>query len=223
MTILEIKERCLSCFDVIVFDCDSTLTGIEGIDELAKLKGVENEVVDLTRLAMEGLIAIDQVYRRRLEIVRPTLADLQWLAERYIEHRTANATDVIQKLSHFGKKLFIVSGGCRQAIEPFAQDLGIPKENVFAVELKFDSEGEYLGFDEQSPLTRQGGKKEILKELTQRGPTLFVGDGATDLEVKEVVDLFVGFGGVICRSVVQQQAEIFIMELSKVIPLATGL
>lgn len=223
MVITEKKERRLIGFDIVALDCDMTLSMIEGIDELARLKGVEEEVVILTRKAMNGEIPLAQVFRRRLEIVQPTIEDLAWLAQRYQENQVWDAKIVIETLNRLGKEVFIVSGGYQQAIEPFAQSLGIPKENVFAVELKFDSEGEYLGFDELSPLARQGGKKEILKELTQRGPTLFVGDGATDLEVKEVVDLFVGFGGVICRSVVQQQAEIFIMELSKVIPLATGL
>lgn len=36
----------------IIFDCDSTLSSIEGIDELAETKNVQQEVSRLTELAM---------------------------------------------------------------------------------------------------------------------------------------------------------------------------
>ena len=40
--------------DEIFFDCDSTLSSIEGIDELARLRGVEERIVTLTNAAMDG-------------------------------------------------------------------------------------------------------------------------------------------------------------------------
>ena len=45
-------------FRLIFFDCDSTLTAIEGIDELARLKGQYDHIAALTRRAMlSGYIA----------------------------------------------------------------------------------------------------------------------------------------------------------------------
>ena len=41
-------------FDLIFFDCDSTLSAIEGVDELARLKGKEWRVSLLTQKAMDG-------------------------------------------------------------------------------------------------------------------------------------------------------------------------
>ena len=38
----------------MVFDCDSTLSLIEGINELAAMNGVPYEVAELTRHAMGG-------------------------------------------------------------------------------------------------------------------------------------------------------------------------
>src|SRR5690606_23891673 len=59
-------------FRSIVFDCDSTLVSVEGIDELA---GAHKEAVQaLTDAAMEGSVPLDEVYGRRLEIIRPTRA-----------------------------------------------------------------------------------------------------------------------------------------------------
>ena len=41
-------------YDFIFFDCDSTLSTIEGIDELARMKGKFDEVKSMTDAAMEG-------------------------------------------------------------------------------------------------------------------------------------------------------------------------
>ena len=64
----------------------------------------------------------------------------------------------------------------------------------------------------------------MLKELAKLGSILFVGDGVTDLEAKEVVDLFVGFGGVKIREVVKNEADLFIEDktLEKIKDMAVG-
>ena len=72
-------------FDAVCFDCDSTLSRIEGIDELAKRAGCEAEIAALTKAAMNGEVPLDAVYGKRLERVRPGRADLDWLAQRYVE------------------------------------------------------------------------------------------------------------------------------------------
>lgn len=43
--------------DAIVFDCDATLSQIEGIDGLAKVNGVEERVRLLTEEAMEKRVS----------------------------------------------------------------------------------------------------------------------------------------------------------------------
>jgi hypothetical protein len=57
---------------IIAFDCDSTLSGIEGIDEMARLRGAAcfAEIDAMTRDAMEGRISLDSIFARRLDIVR---------------------------------------------------------------------------------------------------------------------------------------------------------
>ncbi|TAK75879.1 MAG: phosphoserine phosphatase, partial [Gammaproteobacteria bacterium] len=50
----------------IVFDCDGTLSMIEGIDELAKHNGVSEAVQALTAEAMEKTGLHPDLYRQRL-------------------------------------------------------------------------------------------------------------------------------------------------------------
>ena len=63
---------------LICFDCDSTLSSIEGIDELGRARGaaVFAEVEAMTNDAMNGKLPVEAVFGRRLEIIRPTRADV---------------------------------------------------------------------------------------------------------------------------------------------------
>jgi hypothetical protein len=53
---------------------------------------------------------------------------------------------------------------------------------------------------------------------------LMVGDGASDLATRGVVDLFVGFGGVVAREKVRAGSDVFIASASiaPILPLAAG-
>lgn len=181
-------------YGTLVFDCDSTLCAMEGIEELAR----DNpEITRLTRAAMEGSVPLEQVYGRRLALVRPTRADLERIGARYVETLVPNAVALVAALQALGKRVCIVSGGLLPAVRRVAQVLAIPPAQVFAVDLRFDRAGLYAGFDEASPLARAGGKIGLLRGLRRTDERLaFVGDGATDLEAAPEADRFVAFGGV---------------------------
>ncbi len=79
------------------------------------------------------------------------------------------------------------------------------------MDLFFDEQGNYSGFDEQNRLTQNRGKIEVVQDLAGQGKrTVFVGDGVTDLEAGETVDLFIGFGGVVRRPEVEKKAKYYI-------------
>ena len=201
-------------YDIVVFDCDSTLTKIEGVDLLAELKGREKEVKALTEMTMNGHLPFHHALQRRLGMIKPTKKELLWLGEQYIENRLPDAREVIARLKEAGRKVYIVTGGYREAVEILAEYLGVKKRNVFALDLKFGKNENYLGPNWKNPLSQHDGKREILRRISKQGKTIFVGDGATDLETKDVVDLFVGFGGVVVRPIVKENADVFLEELS---------
>ncbi len=196
-------------YGTIVFDCDSTLSGIEGIDELAG--DLRPEIAALTQRAMAGELPLEAVYGLRLARIRPTRDRLARLAEEYAAAALPGAGDLVRRLRSLGKRVVVVSGGVRQAVEPFAAGLGIPATDVRAVELFFDGSGQYLGFDESSPLARSGGKIEVLRDLARApgaGALAFVGDGITDLEAAGEVARFVAFAGFVRRPEVVTRARV---------------
>jgi phosphoserine phosphatase len=198
-------------FAAVCFDCDSTLTRIEGIDELARRRGAVAEIARLTAAAMEGALPLEDVYARRLEIVRPGRDDLAWLGERYVEEMVDGARETVMALKELGKPVHLVSGGFYQSVIALARAVGIELSRVCAVELYFDDEGRYAGFDSCSPLVRSDGKAEVCRTLAEDyGAIAIVGDGVTDLAARTGGAYVVGFGGVVHRRAMAEGADCFV-------------
>lgn len=208
-----------SKYRFVFFDVDSTLVKIEGIDVLA---AGNPEIVRLTEAAMNGEIALDQVYGRRLEIIRPTARQIEELGQQYIGSTVDGAPETIAALRAAGADIHLVTAGIEQAILPLARHLGIAPRALHAVRLEFHEDGRYRDFDRRSFLTRAGGKELVVRSIMARskGKSAFIGDGVTDLETKPAVDLFIGFGGVVARPAVKENATVWIGEpvLTAVLP-----
>ena len=196
-------------FNSVIFDVDSTLSAVEGIDWLAAQRGPEIEAwsAGLTERAMEGEIPIEAVYGERMRIVKPTLPEIQQLGKVYIERMATHAAETIAELRANDVEVIMVSGGLREAILPLARELGVNAENVYAVSVFFDQDGAYAGFDDASLLTRQSGKRTIVGQMDLKGPILAVGDGMTDCEIKSVVQGFAAFVGFMRREAVIERAD----------------
>jgi len=202
-------------FDVVCFDCDSTLSCVEGIDELARRAGLFDKVAALTELAMNGEVTLQEVYENRLTLIKPDKTALDWLAQLYINEVVPGARDTIAALVKQKKPVHIVSGGLRQAILPLAEFLGVPPQQVHAVDVWFDEQGAYLGFAKDSPLAKSGGKGKICQQIMNKKQTVaMIGDGKTDLEARQAGATVIGFGGVVARDAVKQQADFFVSEPS---------
>lgn len=198
-------------FDAVVFDCDSTLSRIEGIDELAARAGCEAEIARLTNAAMDGTIPLDHVYGKRLDAVRPDRAAMAWLAGRYSDEIVSGAAETIATLQKHGTAVYVVSGGLLASVAPFAETLGVDADHVYAVGTTFNAHGEYIAFDADSPLTRNDGKAVVCRAIAERhGPVAIVGDGITDLAARDAGAYIVGFGGVVRRAVVEKAADYYI-------------
>jgi phosphoserine phosphatase len=229
-------------YDLVFFDCDSTLTRVEGIDELARLKGLFDEVQRLTAAAMDGEVHLSSVYDRRLELLRPTRAEIRAIERLYRTNQVPDTPELIAALQFLGRQVFIVSGGLALAVIPFGESLGVSREYIRAVDVAFDRlagrwwdyrldrEGfnpdeRYLNHD-AGPLTETRGKADIVRQLRKgrSGRALLVGDGVSDLMAQPAVDLLVGFGGVVRRERVAAEADVFIdcESLAPVLPLSAS-
>jgi phosphoserine phosphatase len=200
----------------VFFDVDSTLVTIEGIDVLA---GGNPEIAKLTDAAMNGEIPLDQVYAKRLEMIRPSKNAVEHLGAKYVSSMVDSAKETIAALQEAGAIVHLVTAGIEQAIVPLANALNVSQRNVHAVALTFDGNGDYQDFDRRSFLTRPGGKELVVRDIRARshGKAAFIGDGVSDLEAKRAVDLFIGFGGVVVRPRVKENADLYVTDLRDVL------
>ncbi len=226
-------------YDHIFFDCDSTLSTIEGIDILAEQAGKKDAVEALTKAAMEGELGLEDVYAKRLAAINPSKEQIHQIRQAYKDNPVEDSAELIDVLHALGHKVYIISGGIYAPVAEFGISLGVARDNIRAVKLEFDqlsgewwrnngdrqADASYSGFDE-GPLTISDGKAHIVKELlgTQKGRSLLIGDGSSDLRASHAVDLFVGFGGVESRKPVLEEAPAFIHSesIAPLLALAAG-
>ena len=198
-------------------DCDSTLSTIEGIDELARGKGddVFAQVVALTNAAMNGEIPISEVFPRRMEMIRPDRKLCDDVATHYLATIVLGAAEMVREMKQDGWLPIILSGGFAPLIQPLASHLGI--DYVEAVPLYFHDDGSYMGYGTDYPTTRNLGKNEVIREWKKAllpECVIMMGDGVSDLETRPDVDVFIGFGGVVARSKVAEGCDYWLTDMS---------
>jgi phosphoserine phosphatase len=116
----------LSHFKLAAFDMDSTLIGIECIDEIAALAGKGEEVAAITEAAMRGEITdFKDSLRRRLALLAGVPAGV--LDRVLTERLTFNpgARELCAALKAAGLKLVLVSGGFTFFTRHVAAELGM--------------------------------------------------------------------------------------------------
>ncbi len=211
---------------IIAFDCDSTLSAIEGVDELARLAGndIFQLVENLTNQAMNGEVPVEEVFARRLDLIKPTRQQCADIGQMYLDQIEPTARETIASLQKTGWECLIISGGFAPCIEALALELGIKR--VEAVPLHFEADGSYRGFDENYPTTRDGGKPEIIAKIkAELSPdlTIMVGDGVSDLETSPLVDHFIGYLGYVTREKVAANCMHSVKKLSETLTLTGSL
>lgn len=177
----------------LVFDFDSTFTQVEGLDELAAiaLQGQPDQtqrvaaIKALTDQGMAGEIGFQESLRRRLALLGANRRHLAPL----VAHLQGKVSASIRRNGDFFRqhadRIYVVSSGFREFIEPVVAEFGIAPEHVLANTFTFDAEGNITGCDAGNVLSRDGGKIQQLKDLQLDGPVYVLGDGYTDYQIRE--------------------------------------
>ena len=224
----------------VFFDCDSTLTTVEGIDILAEASGKKWRVEVLTNAAMNGHLDLEDVYGKRLQAIHASRSQIRDIRRAYKKNVVEDAREVIAALQALDHKVYIISGGLAEPVKEFGVFLGVPRDQIRGVVVDYNQlsglwwqkvtedqviDEQYLDFKE-GDLTITDGKANVVQELLgeQNGRSLLIGDGSSDLRASRAIDLFVGFGGVIERENVLAEAPTFVhsSSLAPLLVLAAG-
>jgi D-3-phosphoglycerate dehydrogenase len=177
----------------LVFDFDSTFTQVEGLDELADiaLQGQPDradrvsQIKALTDRGMAGEIGFQESLSQRLALLGANQRHLAPL----VAHLQTKVSESIRRNVDFFRqhagRIYVVSSGFREFIEPVVAEFGIAAGHVLANTFTFDAEGNITGCDPANVLSRDGGKIQQLRDLQLDGPVYVLGDGYTDYQIRE--------------------------------------
>lgn len=200
-----------------IIDFDSTFTQVEALDELARIslknhpnrEDIYTKIEDLTNAAMEGKMSFRESLTARVQLLEANKVHLKQL----ISHLKTKVSASFSRNKTFFKKhsddVLIVSGGFKEFIVPVVSSYHIAKENIYANTFIFDSTGKIIGYDETNPLSNEGGKVTLLKELKLQGDIYGIGDGHSDFQLKEfgMIKKFYAFTENIERKTVAEKAD----------------
>ena len=171
---------------LFAFDMDSTLIQAEVIDELAKMAGVGDQVVQITEAAMRGELDFKQSFTRRVGLLRglPERRILELLETIPL---VEGADRLIGTLKMLGYKTAILSGGFTFFARHLQSRLGI--DYVFANEL--DIVNGAVSGEVKTEIVDGAKKAELLRRIAGEenislDQVVAVGDGANDLPCWEL-------------------------------------
>lgn len=200
-----------------IIDFDSTFTQVEALDELARISLKDNpnreaiykQIEDLTNAAMEGRLSFRESLTQRVKVLEANRDHLKTLVSKLKKKVSSSFSRNRTFFKNHADDVLIVSGGFKEFITPVVLPYHIKKENIYANTFLFDVDGNIVGYDEENPLSQEGGKVKLLKELKLEGNIFGIGDGYSDFQLKEsgLIQKFYAFTENIARQSILEKAD----------------
>lgn len=200
-----------------IIDFDSTFTQVEALDELARIslathpakELIYEEIDRLTNLAMNGQLSFRDSLAGRVKLLEANRDHLKKLVSVLKKKVSPSFLRNREFFKRHSDSALIVSGGFKEFIIPVVAPYHIRQENVYANTFTFDEAGNITGYDETNPLSEEGGKVKLLKQLQLPGKIYGIGDGYSDFQLKEsgLIERFFAFTENIERKSVSEKAD----------------
>jgi D-3-phosphoglycerate dehydrogenase / 2-oxoglutarate reductase len=194
-----IKEK-----KIFIIDFDSTITKVEGLDQLAAIALAQStdgdqivqQIKDLTDAGMNGEISLSESLSKRMSLLNANKKHVDALVSFLLDNISESFERNKKFLSEFADQILVVSSGFKDFIVPVIEHLGLKSENVYANTFIYNESGEIVGVDNNNVLSQTGGKIKLVKSLSLVDAHVSViGDGFTDYEIKQngLADRFYAF------------------------------
>lgn len=199
----------------IIFDFDSTMIKKESLELILEpilKKNPEKlaEIEKITNLGMQGDVSFRDSLEQRLAIASPTKHSIKEFVDKHCPNLLTNEIkELIDEFRIKGYQVWVFSGGLTESIEPFADYLNIPKENIFAVNVVWNNDGSFKTLDNSNGAC--DSKLNAFEKVKDKfkGEVIAVGDGYTDYQLfeKGYANKFIAYTEHVSRQNVITKAE----------------
>jgi len=210
-----------------IIDFDSTLTRVEAMDLLASISlqglpqklAAESRIKELTDLGMNGEISFRDSLKERLLLLEANKSHLPKLIDLLKKQVSTSFQRNKDFFQQYANSIFVISNGFKEYITPIVTELGIKEDHIHANELLFNEDGKVTGFNEDNPLSKDGGKAEVIRKLDLDGDIYVIGDGHNDYEIKAagLANKFYAFTENVSREKVMEKADHIAPSLEEVL------
>lgn len=178
---------------LIVFDMDSTIVDFETINQIAQAAGVDREVEEITKRAMNGELDFVEALRSRVGLLRGTPVEaLEEIAANI--QLTPGSEELIHHLKEVGYKTALISGGFTYFTDILKERLGFDYTFANVLEIR---DGLLTG-EIDGEIIDAAAKGRIVNDLARLegispDSIVAVGDGANDCLMIQNAGLGVAF------------------------------
>lgn len=176
-----------------VFDFDSTLTSVEALEELADIslgsnkdkKKIIKQIEEITNRGVNGEISFTQSLALRIDLLKAHKNHLPELVKRLSKKVSPSIRRNKKFFLENASRIYVVSAGFKEFIDPIVEKYGIKPERVFANTFVYNKSGDIIGFDKKNHLAKHNGKIAQMKALKLKGEVIAIGDGYSDFLMKQ--------------------------------------
>ena len=203
---------------LVVLDVDSTLIEDEVIELLAAEAGSHDEVAEITRQAMNGLLDFGESLRARVATLEGLpVAVLEAVGKRI--RVTDGVPGLVAGVHEAGGAIGVVSGGFHELLDPLAERLGLDywRANRLGMRdgcLDGTCSGTIVDAETKADTLREWAADAGI-DLSR---CVAVGDGANDMPMMAIAGLSVAFDA---KAPVRDSADVImdVRDLTQVLPL----
>lgn len=200
-----------------IIDFDSTFTQVEALDELARISlnkhpdkaAIFKKIEDYTNLAMEGKLSFSESLAQRIKLLDANDDHLKQLITRLKKKVSSSFSRNATFFKKHADEVLIVSGGFKEFITPVVSRYHIKKENIYANTFVTTGDGKIIDYDHSNPLSEEGGKVKLMRQMNLKGNLYGIGDGYSDFQLREsgLIKKFYAFTENIARESIVSKAD----------------